>query len=141
MLRIVVGELSVTAGATEYEMSRQYLHKLLARHRDEGLDGLDARSRAPLSSPQAVTDRVRDRVVELRRALAAAGTDAGPVTIDHPDTGETLATNTIDTARTYRRSTNKSPAVGRALVRECRLCRDSDVSCVTTQHAGGPEGI
>ena len=62
-------------------MSRQYLHRLLARYRDEGLDGLDARSRAPLTSPQAVTDRVRDRVVQLRQVLVAAGTDAGPITI------------------------------------------------------------
>ena len=81
VLKVVAGELSVTAAAAEYGVSRQYLHRLLARYRDEGLDGLDARSRAPLSSPQAVTGRVRDRVVQLRRALTAAGTDAGPVTI------------------------------------------------------------
>lgn len=81
VLKIVAGELSVTAAAAEYGMSRQYLHKLLARYRDEGLDGLDPRSRAPLTSPQAVTDRIRDRVVQLRQTLTAAGTDAGPVTI------------------------------------------------------------
>jgi transposase InsO family protein len=81
VLKIVAGQLSVTAAAAEYGMSRQYLHKLLARYRDEGLDGLDARSRAPLTSPQKTTDRVQERVVELRRALVAEGTDAGPVTI------------------------------------------------------------
>ena len=81
VLKVVAGERSVTAAAAEYGVSRQYLHRLLARYRDEGLDGLDARSRAPLSSPQAVTGRVRGRVVQLRRALTAAGTDAGPVTI------------------------------------------------------------
>lgn len=81
VLRIVAGELSVTAAAAEYGMSRQYLHKLLARYHSEGLGGLDPRSRAPLTSPQAVTDRIRDRVVQLRQTLTAAGTDAGPVTI------------------------------------------------------------
>ena len=81
VLKIVAGELSVTAAAAEYGVSRQYLHKLLARYRDEGLDGLKPRSSAPLTSPQAVTDRVRDRIVQLRAALTAAGTDAGPVTI------------------------------------------------------------
>ncbi|WP_431800390.1 IS481 family transposase [Microbacterium kunmingense] len=81
VLKIVAGELSVSAAAAEYGVSRQYLHKLLARYRDEGLDGLDARSRAPKSSPHAVTDRVRERIVQLRQALAAAGADAGPVTI------------------------------------------------------------
>lgn len=78
VLKIIAGELSVTSAAAEYGISRQYLHKLLSRYRAEGLD---ARSRAPLTRPQAVTDRVRDRVVQLRRALTAAGTDAGPVTI------------------------------------------------------------
>jgi transposase InsO family protein len=81
VLKIVAGEMSVTAAAAEHGMSRQYLHRLLARYRDEGLDGLDARSRAPLTSPQAVTDRVRDRVVQLRQVFVAAGTDAGPITI------------------------------------------------------------
>jgi hypothetical protein len=78
VLKIVAGEISVTAAALEYGLSRQYLHKLLARYRDEGLDGLDMRSRAPLTSPQRLTDRVRDRIVQLRLALVAAGTDAGP---------------------------------------------------------------
>ena len=81
VLKIVAGELSVTQAAAGYGVSRQYLHKLLARYRDEGLDGLNVRSRAPLTSPHAVTDRVRDRIVRLREALTAAGTDAGPVTI------------------------------------------------------------
>jgi transposase InsO family protein len=81
VLKIVAGELSVTEAAAEYGMSRQYLHKLLARYRDEGLEGLAARSRAPLTNPQAITSRVRDRIVQLRHTLTAAGTDAGPVTI------------------------------------------------------------
>ncbi|GAA2236037.1 IS481 family transposase [Herbiconiux moechotypicola] len=81
VLKIVAGELSVTAAAAEHGISRQYLHKLLARYRDEGLDALDPRSRAPHTSPHKVTDRIRDRIVHLRRTLTAAGADAGPVTI------------------------------------------------------------
>lgn len=81
VLKIVAGELSVTAAAAEFGISRQYLHKLLARYRDRGLDGLDPLPRAPLTSPHATTERVRDRVVQLRQSLTAAGTDAGPVTI------------------------------------------------------------
>ena len=81
MLKIIAGGLSVSAAAAEYGMSRQYLHKLLTRYRDEGLDGLNARSRAPLTNPNVTTDRVRARVVQLRQALTAAGTDAGPVTV------------------------------------------------------------
>jgi transposase InsO family protein len=81
VLRIVAGQLTVSAAAEEYAISRRHLHRLLARYREEGLDGLELRSRAPLSSPHAATDRVRDRIVQLRTALTAAGTDAGPVTI------------------------------------------------------------
>ncbi|WOQ69030.1 IS481 family transposase [Microbacterium limosum] len=99
VLKIVAGELSVTAAAAEYGMSRQYLHKLLARYRDEGLDGLKPRSRAPLTSPQAVTDRVRDRIVQLRAALTAAGTDAGPVTIAWHLTQEGLQAPSTSTIR------------------------------------------
>lgn len=81
VLKVVAGELSVSAAAVRYGVSRQYLHKLLARYRDEGLDGLNARSRAPLSTPHATSDRVRERVLQLRRLLVSDGTDAGPVTI------------------------------------------------------------
>lgn len=81
VLKIIAGELSATEAADQYGVSRQYLHKLLARYRDEGLDGLDARSRAPLTSAHKVTDRVRERIAQLRAELTATGTDAGPVTI------------------------------------------------------------
>lgn len=81
VLKIIAGQLTVTAAAAEYGLSRQYLHTLLARYRAEGLDGLEPRSRAPLSRPQTVTDRVRDRTIAIRRQLTADGLDAGPVTI------------------------------------------------------------
>ena len=99
VLKIVAGQISVTAAAAEYGLSRQYLHKLLARYRDEGLDGLDPRSRAPLTSPQRLTDRVRDRIVQLRVALVAAGTDAGPVTIAWHLTQEGLQAPSTSTIR------------------------------------------
>ncbi|MFV0287795.1 MAG: helix-turn-helix domain-containing protein [Demequina sp.] len=99
VLKIIAGQLSVAAAAAEYGMSRPYLHKLVARYRADGLDGLEPRSRAPKSSPQAVTDRVRDRVVQLRVALTAAGTDAGPVTIAWHLTREGLHAPSTSTIR------------------------------------------
>lgn len=99
VLKIIAGQLSVTAAAAEYGMSRQYLHKLVARYRTEGLDGLEPRSRAPKSNPQAVSDRVRDRVIHLRVALTAAGTDAGPVTIAWHLTREGLHAPSTSTIR------------------------------------------
>jgi len=56
VLKIIAGQLTVTAAASEYGLSRQYLHVLLARYRDEGLDGLQPRSCAPLTSPQTTTN-------------------------------------------------------------------------------------
>jgi transposase InsO family protein len=73
--------LSVTQAAGEYGLSRRHLHRLLARYRSDGLDALEPRSRRPASNPKATPERVRERVLELRRQLVADGCDAGPVTI------------------------------------------------------------
>jgi transposase InsO family protein len=81
VLKVVTAQLSVTAAAAQYGISRQHLHRLLARYREGGLDDLDPRSRRPRSSPQRTSQVVRDRICGLRRELAAGGLDAGPVTI------------------------------------------------------------
>lgn len=99
VLKIVSGQLGVAEAAAEYGISRRHLHRLLARYREDGLDGLEPRSRAPLSSPQAVTDRVRERIVQLRVALTAAGLDAGPVTIAWHLEREELRAPSISTIR------------------------------------------
>ena len=99
VLKIVAGQLTVSAAAAEYGLSRQYLHKLLARYRQDGLDGLEPRSRAPLTSPHATSDHVRDRIVQLRHALTAAGTDAGPLTISWHLTQEGLRAPSTSTIR------------------------------------------
>jgi transposase InsO family protein len=81
VLKVVSGQLSVTAAAAECHLSRGHLQRLLARYRAAGLEGLEPRSRRPQRSPQAVPDAVRDRIVSLRRELAGRGLDAGPATI------------------------------------------------------------
>ena len=81
VLKVVSGQLSVTAAATECRISRGHLHRLLRRYREEGLDALGPRSRRPRTSPQATTGPVRDRIVSLRTGLTARGLDAGPATI------------------------------------------------------------
>lgn len=81
VLKVVSKQLTISAAAAEYGMSRQHLHRLLARYREGGLDAVEPRSRAPRTSPQATTDQVRDRIIALRRELTATGLDAGPVTI------------------------------------------------------------
>ena len=81
VLKIIAGQLTVSEAAAVYGLSRRHIHRLLATYRQDGIDAVEPRSRAPLSSPQQTTDRVRERVIALRRQLVAAGADAGPVSI------------------------------------------------------------
>ena len=81
VLKVVAKQLSVTAAAAEYGMSRQHLQLLLRRYREAGLDALEPRSRRPRTSPQRTSDAVRERIIALRVELTGRGLDAGPVTI------------------------------------------------------------
>ena len=81
VLQIVSKQLTVTAAAAEYGISRRHLHRLLARYQEGGLDALEPRSRRPHTTPIATPENVRRRVIELRGQLTADGLDAGPVTI------------------------------------------------------------
>jgi transposase len=81
VLKVISGQLSVTAAAAECGYSRRHLHRLLARYAEGGLDAVDPRSRRPASNPAATPDLVRERIVELRLQLTRDGLDAGPVTI------------------------------------------------------------
>lgn len=52
VLEVLSGNLSVTAAARTYGLSRQHLYRLLARYRTGGLDALEPRSRRPASNPR-----------------------------------------------------------------------------------------
>jgi transposase InsO family protein len=81
VLKVISGEMSVTAAAAGYGYSRQHLHRLVARYKAGGLDAVEARSRRPRTNPQATGDKVREFILRTRLELTAAGWDAGPVTI------------------------------------------------------------
>ena len=81
VLKVVSKQLTATAAAEQYGMSRQHLQRLLARYREGGLEAVDPRSRRPKTSPQRASESVRERVIALRIELVAHGLDAGPVTI------------------------------------------------------------
>ncbi|MEO7348329.1 MAG: IS481 family transposase [Terrimesophilobacter sp.] len=81
VLQILAGQLSVAEAARRHGINRQHLHRLLARYKEGGLEALEPSSRRPKSNPNATSDAVRDRILQLRRTLTAAGHDAGPVTI------------------------------------------------------------
>jgi transposase InsO family protein len=81
VLHVVSGQLTVTAAAQTYGLSRQHLHRLLKRYREGGLEAVDPRSRRPASNPRAVGDDVIVAIVGLREQLSADGLDAGPLTL------------------------------------------------------------
>jgi transposase InsO family protein len=81
VLHVVSKQLTVTAAAAEYGISRRHLHRLLARYRQDGLDALEPRSRRPKTTPIATPEDIRERVIGLRVQLIADGLDAGPHTI------------------------------------------------------------
>lgn len=62
-------------------VSRAVFYKWVNRVRVEGLDGLEERSRRPLTSPRLTSAEVEERVVRLRKELADAGLDDGATTI------------------------------------------------------------
>jgi transposase InsO family protein len=99
VLQIVSKQLTVTAAAAEYGISRRHLHRLLARYREGGLDALEPRSRRPKTTPIATPAQARGRVVELRARLTADGLDAGPETIRWHLQREGLAVPSTSTIR------------------------------------------
>jgi transposase InsO family protein len=67
--------------ARDYGVSRRWVHELVTRFDADGEAGLVPRSRRPQTSPQRTPERVEQEIVELRKALAEQGLDAGAHTI------------------------------------------------------------
>ncbi|MGV0633399.1 IS481 family transposase, partial [Mycolicibacillus trivialis] len=81
VLEVLSGNLSVTAAAKTYKISRQHIYRLLARYRTGGLEAVEPRSRRPASNPRRTPDEVIAAIVHLREHLVAEGLDAGPLTL------------------------------------------------------------
>jgi transposase InsO family protein len=99
VLKVVSGQLSVTAAAAGYGISRQHLQRLLRRYRDGGLEALEPRSRRPRRNPRRTPEPVHHRIIALRTELTARGLDAGPVTIAWHLEREGLAIPSTSTIR------------------------------------------
>ena len=82
-LRIAVAadDENVSALCRQLGVSRETFYLWRRRYRAVGLDGLQARSRAPLSSPRRIDAETEEAVVALRKELCELGVDAGPATI------------------------------------------------------------
>ena len=69
--------------AAAHEVSASWLFKLLRRYRQEGPEGLIARSRRPHRSPSRIADLFEDEIVALHKELDEDGLDAGAVTVHY----------------------------------------------------------
>ena len=78
VLEVVSGNLTVTAAARAYGLSRQHIYRLLKRYQLGGLPAIEPHSRRPASNPRRVSDEVITAIVLLREELTAepAGADA-----------------------------------------------------------------
>jgi transposase InsO family protein len=99
VLEVVSGNLTVSAAARTYGLSRQHIYRLLTRYRQGGLEAVDPRSRRPASNPRAVKDEVIAAIVTLREQLTAAGLDAGPLTLQWHLSQHGLAVPSTSTIR------------------------------------------
>lgn len=74
-------DLNVAAFCREHGISRQTFYVWRRRYREQGLEGLTPRSRAPKSSPGRISFGIEEAIVKLRKELTDLGVDAGPATI------------------------------------------------------------
>ena len=81
VLSIVHQGLTVTEAAKEHGFTRTHIYTLLKRYREGGLDAVEPRTSRPKSSPHAVREVLRNRIVQLRIALDRGGLDHGPISI------------------------------------------------------------
>src|SRR6516165_7783679 len=56
-----------------FGVSRKTGYEWRARYREEGIEGLFDRSRAPHTHPQAIADEIAERCVAVRRAHPTSG--------------------------------------------------------------------
>ncbi len=73
-----LGSINVAAFCRERKLSRQTFYKYKARFAQEGLVGLEARSRAPKTSPGRTPVELEDLIVALHKELADNDMENGP---------------------------------------------------------------
>ena len=82
MAAALAGQVDNVAGFCRSEqISRQTFYKFRQRFRDDGIDGLQDRSRRPLTSPGQTSAEVEDMVVRRRKQLIEQGRDHGAQSI------------------------------------------------------------
>jgi hypothetical protein len=91
-------------------VSRQWIYKLLARHRTEGEVAFEPRSRRPHIQPTAIPAATVELILRLRCALTRQGLDAGAHTIAwHLAEQHQLTVSTATIWRTLKRAGQITP--------------------------------
>jgi transposase InsO family protein len=78
---VLVEGRSKSEVARTYGVSRRWVITLVQRYLAEGEAGLEPRSRRPRRSPNRTLPHLEDEIVEIRKALAKGGHEAGAATI------------------------------------------------------------
>ncbi len=81
VLAVLQMGLTPSEAARRFNVSRQWVHVLLARYRERGETGLEPGSRRPSHHPGTVSEDRRARIKAMRAELEAAGLDAGAESI------------------------------------------------------------
>jgi putative transposase len=118
--RCLQRELPMTVLCAEFGISREVGYKWMRRYREEGSAGLEDRSRAPKTTPHAVSAEVTALVVELRerrptwgprKLLAALRLQHPTLTLPAASTvGDLLVRQGLVEPRTRRRRAAPSPS-------------------------------
>ena len=81
VLSVINGSLTPSQAAKRHGVTRQWVHQLLARYRQGGIDAVGPRSKRPKGNARAIDEATKQRIRRLRVELEASGLDHGPVTI------------------------------------------------------------
>jgi len=98
-LRVAVTDLTtvnVSALCVEHKISRQTFYKWRRRYLAGGVEALVALSRAPKSSPRAMSPVVVDEVIRLRKQLDELTGDSGPSSIPSVGGSSALGAAALD---------------------------------------------
>jgi transposase len=99
VLSVVHQGLTKAEAARRYDVSWQWVHTLVTRYHQGGLEALEPRSKRPRTNPRATSEALRQRILQLREELDNAGLDAGPITIAKHLDNENLHVPSTSTIR------------------------------------------
>ena len=81
VLSVIQQGLTKTEVAEKFGVSWRWVHTLVTRYEQDGLAGIEPKSRRPHTNPNQTSDAIKARIIELRTHLTQAGLDAGPTSI------------------------------------------------------------